>query len=108
MWDISAAGHVSAGEDDITSALREAKEELGIDLSPDKLEKIGETKIQAVLNNGTYIDHEYDIIYLVRADFSIDQLKMQASEVKGLRYLSISELKKLISEQGNIVPHVEE
>ncbi len=29
-WDISAAGHVSAGEISIQSALREIKEELGI------------------------------------------------------------------------------
>ncbi len=29
-WDISAAGHVSAGESGIESALREIKEELGL------------------------------------------------------------------------------
>ena len=30
MWDISAAGHVSAGEEPIVSGLREVKEELGL------------------------------------------------------------------------------
>ena len=32
MWDISAAGHISAGEDPITSGLREVKEEIGLEI----------------------------------------------------------------------------
>lgn len=32
LWDISTAGHISAGEDSITSALRETEEELGLKL----------------------------------------------------------------------------
>ena len=32
LWDTSAAGHVDAGEDYTTSAIREAEEELGIEI----------------------------------------------------------------------------
>ena len=32
LWDTSAAGHVDAGEDYVGTAIREAKEELGVDL----------------------------------------------------------------------------
>ena len=32
LWDTSAAGHVDAGEDYLPSAIREADEELGIDI----------------------------------------------------------------------------
>ena len=32
LWDTSAAGHVDAGEDYLGTAIREAKEELGVDL----------------------------------------------------------------------------
>ena len=30
MWDISVAGHISAGEDGLNSAIREIAEEVGI------------------------------------------------------------------------------
>lgn len=36
-WDISSAGHIPAGDTWIPSALRELKEELGIDASPEQL-----------------------------------------------------------------------
>ena len=36
-YDISSAGHIPAGEDFISSALRELKEELGYDAKPEQL-----------------------------------------------------------------------
>ena len=44
MWDISAAGHISAGEDSITSAIRETKEELGLQITLEDMVLIGEVK----------------------------------------------------------------
>lgn len=38
-YDISSAGHIPAGDDYIESALRELKEELGIDAKPEELEE---------------------------------------------------------------------
>jgi 8-oxo-dGTP pyrophosphatase MutT (NUDIX family)/predicted negative regulator of RcsB-dependent stress response len=40
-WDVSAAGHVDVGEDDISAAARETQEELGIALSPERLVRLG-------------------------------------------------------------------
>jgi isopentenyldiphosphate isomerase len=37
LWDSSVGGHVGAGEDPFASALRETREELGIDLLPAQL-----------------------------------------------------------------------
>ena len=33
MWDIAVGGHISSGEDVVTSAKRELEEELGLDSS---------------------------------------------------------------------------
>jgi isopentenyldiphosphate isomerase len=108
-WDISAAGHVSSGEDAITSALREVKEEIGLDISPNDLKQIGEIIQQSVLNNGTFINNEYNNVYLVKMDLDINQFKMQVEEVKDLRWISISEFKKWVEEKrSDLVPHSEE
>lgn len=37
-FDISAAGHIDAGESSIETAVREASEELGLTIAPDELE----------------------------------------------------------------------
>jgi isopentenyl-diphosphate delta-isomerase len=34
FWDVSVAGHISAGERPVEAALREAREELGVTLVP--------------------------------------------------------------------------
>ena len=39
--DISSAGHISTGDDFLPSAMREAKEELGLTLDPGKLKELG-------------------------------------------------------------------
>ena len=38
LWDISVAGHISAGETPTEGALRELKEEIGLEVQPDQLE----------------------------------------------------------------------
>ena len=37
LWDISVAGHISAGETPLQGALREINEEIGLDVTPDML-----------------------------------------------------------------------
>ena len=62
MWDISVGGHISAGEDDLTSATRELKEELSIDASKIKIERKGRI-IENLTNNGV-ISNEYVSVLL--------------------------------------------
>lgn len=41
MWDITAGGHVLAGEFGFQAIIREAKEELGLDLNKNDITFIG-------------------------------------------------------------------
>lgn len=52
LWDISSAGHISAGDDSLTTALKELEEELGIHLQKEQLELIFREKNEVVLNEG--------------------------------------------------------
>ena len=41
LWDVSVAGHIDAGETVEVAAIRETKEEIGLDISENDLIKIG-------------------------------------------------------------------
>lgn len=106
-WDISAAGHVSAGEDYITSALRETEEELGLKIERDELIQIGE--LTQMSERVGYINNEVNPIYIVRKDLDINNIKKQYEEVSEVKFIPYLELKDLIdSGDALFVPHLEE
>jgi len=108
-WDISAAGHISAGEEPLHAAWRETKEEIGLDISQNDLKFLGTVTQEFILNNGTYIDNEFQNVYLVKVDIGINQLRLQKEELKALKWIKISEFKKWVEEKKfDLVPHPEE
>jgi isopentenyldiphosphate isomerase len=106
-WDISAAGHVSAGEDYITSALRETEEELGLQIEPAELIQIGE--LTQMSERTGYINNEVNPVYIVKKDLDIDKIKKQYEEVAEVKFIPYLELKDLIERgDASFVPHPEE
>jgi isopentenyldiphosphate isomerase len=45
-WDISASGHVAAGELPVVAAVREMGEEVGIEATPDELHSLGRLPVE--------------------------------------------------------------
>jgi isopentenyl-diphosphate Delta-isomerase len=103
-WDISATGHVSAGEDVIVSALREIEEEIGLSVCASDLEFIQIKKVKSVYKD--IINNEFYYTYLLKFDGSINDLQMQVEEVQGLEFLSLDDLQiQLKSNPEKFVPH---
>ena len=98
-WDVSAAGHVSAGETPVDAAIRETFEELGLRIAPDELQQLGSTRQQIVLRNGTYIDNEEHQIFAVNRDVDLRELKLQEGEVEDVMFASLDRLPE------PLVPH---
>ena len=107
FWDVSSAGHVSAGENILDAAVRETEEELGIRLVPADLVPIGVTRVSHVINNGTYIDNEVHEIFLVRREVDLARLRLQPGEVDDARLVTIDEFRHLIR-RGDLVDHAHE
>ena len=91
-WDVSVAGHISAGEDPIDAAVREASEEIGLTVDPRELVHIGTVREQCVLNEGTYLDNEIHEIFLLRRDVDLAALQLDASEVDEVALAALDEL----------------
>lgn len=103
MWDISVAGHVSAGESAAEAVLREAREELGLVLSAAELTYLGRLRYQAVVNGGAYIENEYHEVYLARRDLDVATLTLDPLEVAEVRLVLPEEIARF-----EVVPHPEE
>lgn len=88
LWDVSVAGHVTAGETIILSALREVEEEIGLTISEHDLEKIGIFKsIQRHRND--LVDCEFHHTFLCELKVPLNRLRKQESEVEALRLIPI-------------------
>ena len=89
-YDVSAAGHVSQGEEFRHTALKEVHEELGLDIDRSKLEFIGLKK--AEYTKGDIHDNELVAVYICREHIEIEDLTLQSSEVSEVCWAEIDEL----------------
>ena len=85
MWSIVTGG-VMSGESGMDAVIREAKEEIGIDLKKEYLDKLGIVK------------REYDFVEVWKAtdNISLNNLILQANEVSEVKLFSKSEIKCMI------------
>ena len=93
MWSLTA-GHVESGENEKQAALRETKEELGIqNLELDDFELIDIQK--TMRNRGKHINHKFDNIFLLKINLNINEFVLQKSEVAEVRYFTLDEVKEI-------------
>ena len=108
-WDISASGHISAGQTSLEAAQRETKEELGLDVSESEFEYLFTLEEHIVLNDGTYINNEFQDVYLVKKDIDNSRIKLTDGEVEEVKFLTVGEFKKWVDGKGEpMVPHEKE
>ncbi len=108
-WDVSSAGHIVAGDDSMTTVVKELKEELGLEVSREEVEFLFSYKKQSVLNNGTFVNNEFNDVYLVKKDLDISKIQLQAEEVSEVRWFSIEEMKSILANKmPGYVSHPEE
>jgi isopentenyldiphosphate isomerase len=102
-WDISVAGHVSAGEDVVTSAQREIKEEIGIEVRRKDLVLFKKMKVHRDFNGMD--NNEIDYVYLCEYNGFIDNTKIQKEEVAEINFFPISKIKdNLVKYPGKFTP----
>ena len=107
-YDISAAGHVDLGEDPLLTALRETKEEIGLDIKESDLYCIGLHRAYMV-SPAKLIDNEFQWVYLLKLEKEFD-FKLQVEEVESLEWMTLKQFEQEIKENHitkKYVPHSE-
>ena len=94
-WDISAAGHVAAGETAADTAQREVCEELGVADLPAPA-WLCAAVCTAVLNGGTHREHEFVQVYGIFVDdarLARLALRLQPTEVMDARWMPVADVR---------------
>ena len=96
MWEMSAAGSVTAGEDSPTGAERELFEELGIRVS-----------FENIRPSFTFnYSRGFGDVYILNEDVDLKGLTLQPEEVTDARYASLDEVLSMI-DSGEFLPYHE-
>ena len=99
-WDISSAGHIEAGHGRLESALRELKEELGIDACQEQLREAGTRRcgFESEFYGRLFRDNELSTIYIYEEPVEIGNMTLQESEVSEVEWMDFGECRKKVSE----------
>ena len=94
LWDISVGGSVISGEDTIAAGEREVEEELGVSVS------LQNERPYFTIN----FDGGFDDFYIIQKDLNIDDLLLQAEEVKDCKWASKDEALAM-RDKGLFIPY---
>ena len=84
----ATGGSAISGEDSLTAAVRELKEELGIHAEPDEL-----IFARRLKRKNSFLD-----VWFVKVDVDINDLKLQKEEVSEVRWIGGNQLKYLVKQ----------
>ena len=103
-WDISGAGHIRAGESVTKGAIRELKEELGVEVEEKDLQYISTIKSTKNLKN-----MEFGYVYLLRCNKKIEDYIFEDKEVSEVKYVYFEDLEKMVANKvEGLLIHEEE
>ena len=106
-WDCAFAGHISARENSIGSAIREGSEEIGLELTEDDFQFLFTYK--DMLRSGKLVSNEFVDVFLVRKNVELDKLTLQKEEVDDVKWIDQEVFfAQIMKKEGNYLFHGEE
>lgn len=95
LWDVTVGGHVASGEFGRQALIREAKEEIGIEVEDKDIKYlVGSTSIN---QKGDIINKHYNECYLITKNIDISKVVLEKEEVEEIRYFSKEEILEKIA-----------
>ena len=94
---ISSAGHIIAGSDFETSALRELKEELGVEATIGQLHYIGTSYSDSfhIFHKQPFHNVQVSHVYVLWYD---GEMTLQKEEIESVKWLSFEECQRVVFE----------
>ena len=96
----STGGHAKTGETSIQAMMTEINEEIGLNVNKDEL--------NLFYSGRDDIDKVFFDLYYIKKDFSTDSLTLQEEEVESVKWMTVDEIKQLISTNEFLDSNVDE
>lgn len=90
LWDLTAGGHILAGEFGITALIREIKEEIGIDVEEKDIRYLVGSRSEDII--GDTINKHFNECYIVNKSIDIKDVTLQLEEVSDIRWFTKEEI----------------
>lgn len=104
VWAHAAAGHVSSGEDSLYSIIKEAKEEINLDLIPDDLSLLFSYPKSDIVLPDKYIHNSWFDVYLANKDISVNDMEIDPEKIQEAKLVTIDELEQMTQTPGLMLP----
>ena len=94
-FSISVTGHINAGEFSVAAVRREVEEELGLDPARLQIDCLFSYYQEAVLNE-TYIDRQFNDVYVTRAEIEPERIRFDRSEVAEVKFVALAAFQEMV------------
>lgn len=89
MWEASASGSAVFGDNSHETAIKETKEEIGLNIEEEVLEPLFTVKFKI----------GFDDNYLIRREVNIDELILQREEVADVKWASMDQVREMVKQE---------
>ncbi len=105
-WDISASGHVRAGESYLEAAQRETAEEVGLQFDTAHFLPAGRMAVEMEMQDGAWVHRTVgDNFVVVDPSLTVEAVQMQEGEVIGVRMYPIDQLEADLADPATAERH---
>lgn len=102
-YDVASSGHIDAGEDAMTAAIREVQEEINLTITKEDLTPLFTQRLHVDIQQkcGRFISNEVNTVYLLCKELDITTLRGQKSEIDNLKWITMSDLLAALHEENS-------
>lgn len=92
-YDTSSAGHIPSGGEFLETALRELKEELGIEARPEELHYLflHRQEVDTEFYGKRFFDRQISAVYVYVRDIPMEEFRLQEEEVQSVLWMDMEE-----------------
>lgn len=108
LWDAGVGGHVSSGESSVEGAMKETREEIGLEIPKEEYHLIFTVRAPKTKYFDDFIDNELNDVYIVRRDLDISSLQMEKDELDEVRWLDLETFEKWVKSDIKVLADHEE